>query len=168
MNADLPTESKFLWNLRKKSQNKYFYIEIFRLEIVSSLNINLVAGVILNGLNSGLRRLDCDFECDLPCLCNLYGFCFGFSQSDIVQFHILVNSVQVSGFKFFKNITIHIHRNRDVLVTEYFLQDLRRYAAFDAARGKGMTECMKMQIPDAAAFYDLFKMSGHLSGLHRG
>lgn len=84
--------------------------------------------------------LDCDFECDLPCLCNLYGFCFGFSQSDIVQFHILVNSVQVSGFKFFKNITIHVHRNRDVLVTEYFLQDLRRYAAFDAARGKGMTE----------------------------
>lgn len=98
----------------------------------------MVAGVILNGLNSGLQRLDCDFECDLPCLCNLYGFCFGFSQSDIVQFHILVNSVQVSGFKFFKNITIHIHRNRDVLVTEYFLQDLRRYAAFDAARGKGM------------------------------
>ena len=100
----------------------------------------MVAGAILNGLNSGLQRLDCDFECDLPFLCNLYGFCFGFSQYDIVQFHILVNSVQVSGFKFFKNITIYVHRNRDVLVTEYFLQDLRRYAAFDAARGKGMTE----------------------------
>ena len=106
----------------------------------------LVAGVILNGLNSGLQRLDCDFECDLPCLCNLYGFCFGFSQSDIVQFHILVNSVQVSGFKFFKNITIYVHRNRDVLVTEYFLQDLRRHAAFDAARGKGMTERVEGQL----------------------
>lgn len=115
-----------------------FIYKIKSLDEVSRLL--LVAGVILNGLNSGLQRLDCDFECDLPCLCNLYGFCFGFSQSDIVQFHILVNSVQVSGFKFFKNITIHIHRNRDVLVTEYFLQDLRRYAAFDAARGKGMTE----------------------------
>ena len=62
----------------------------------------MVAGVILNGLNSGLQRLDCD----LPCLCNLYGFCFGFSQSDIVQFHILVNSVQVSGFKFFKSFRV--------------------------------------------------------------
>ena len=106
----------------------------------------MVAGVILNGLNSGLQRLDCDFECDLPCLCNLYGFCFGFSQYDIVQFHILVNSVQVSGFKFFKNITIYVHRNRDVLVTEYFLQDLRRHAAFDAARGKGMTERVEGQL----------------------
>ena len=72
--------------------------------------LDMVAGVILNGLNSGLQRLDCDFECDLPCLCNLYGFCFGFSQYDIVQFHILVNSVQVSGFKFFKNIRFRIKR----------------------------------------------------------
>ncbi len=54
MNADLPTESKFLWNLRKKSQNKYFYIEIFRLEIVSSLNINLVAGAGFEPTTFGL------------------------------------------------------------------------------------------------------------------
>ena len=38
--------------------------------------VNLVAGAALNGLNSGVQRLDCDFECDLPCLCNLYGLCF--------------------------------------------------------------------------------------------
>ena len=108
--------------------------------------VNLVAGVILNGLNSGLQRLDCDFDSDLPCLCNLYGFCFGFSQSDIIQFHILVNSVQMSSFKFFKNITIYVHRNRDVLVSEHFLQDLRRYAAFNAASGKGVAERVEGQL----------------------
>ena len=63
---------------------------------------------------------------------------------------------------------IPIHGNLDRGVSQHLAESFDLHTRFYAACGKGMTECMKVQIPDAAAFYDLFKMSSHLSWLHRG
>ena len=71
-------------------------------------------------------------------------------------------------FKTHGQMHVPIHGNLDRGMSQHLAESLDLHTRLHTACGKGMTECMKMQIPDAAAFYDLFKMSGHLSGLHRG
>ena len=54
---------------------------------------------------------------------------------------------------------VSIHGNLDRGMSQHLAESLDLHTGLHAACGKGMTERMKMQIPDAAAFYDLFKMS---------
>ena len=76
--------------------------------------------------------------------------------------------VNLALFKAHGQMHVPIHGNLDRGMSQHLAESLDLHTRLHTACGKGMTECMKMQIPDAAAFYDLFKMSGHLSGLHRG